>query len=409
MVPAVACSKGVLPKRMPLLAAVIACVSWLSGGCGPDPFDYSSLKMYWSVAVGDLNQDGLPDIAATYGKGYEHEGFVAVYLQDPTHPGTFALSGTYSVGSDPVYLVLSDLNGDGRLDLATANSSLSSKQVPSSGVSVLLQDPSQHGQFLSASNYVTGTSPHAVAVGDLNGDGRPDLAIADSNGISALFQNPNKAGTFLPVATVGGGSGMESVAIEDLDGDGKPDLVAANYSAVVVLLQQSTMPGRFSPPVTYEAGSKPSSIAVADLDGDGKPDLAVADYAASATAGSPGLSVLLQNPRVPGTFSPAIAYSTDNASGYVAVADLNADARPDLAVGNVGSFSILLQNVYLPGQFAAANNYETDHVGVVSIATGDMNGDSRIDLVLAENGLKIRFQDISNPGKFLRPTTIAEP
>jgi hypothetical protein len=123
-----------------------------------------------------------------------------------------------------------------------------------------------------------GNSPISVAVADLNGDGKPDLATANwfSDDVSVLLNQGN--GTFAAAVNYGADSYPISVAAADLNGDGKPDLAVANRNSdhVSVLLNQGN--GTFAAAVSYAAGTSPSSVAAADLNGDGKPDLAVANY-----------------------------------------------------------------------------------------------------------------------------------
>lgn len=409
-----------------LLLGVVLCVLLACQACGFIGGSSSIIppfSLYTSVAVADLNGDGKPDIATCYVRIADappHPGFVAVYLQDPSRPGAFFPPVIYSVGNDPFSIAVGDLNGDGKPDIVTANNILASNGAGTSNVSVLLQDPGKPGQFLGATNYPTGPLPHNVAIGDLNGDGRPDLAVADATGISILFQNPGMPGSFLPPTTVAVASPpllASSVAIGDLNGDGKADLVATAGLRVVVLLQNATTPGTFSPPTSYGAGDQPISVAVADLNGDGKPDLAVANL---GSGGMASVSVLLQDPSVPGTFLAATNYKTATASGAVAIADLNGDGKPDLAVANtgalagvcppscntLGSVSVLLQDPGVPGHFQASVNYaHTDQV--LSVAVGDMNGDNKPDLVVAEGGgIVIQFQNPAAPGVFLPPVMI---
>jgi hypothetical protein len=321
---------------------------------------------------------------------------------------------TYDVGNDPAAVAVADLNGDGKLDIVTANTILSADGTGSSSVSVLLQDPVNPGRFLPAVNYPTGFSPVHVAIGDLNEDGKPDLAVADTTGISILLQNPAALGQFLPLRTIPiGNGGSSAVAIADLNGDGKADLVATASDALVYL-QDPSSPGNFLAPVHYTVGAQPAAIAIADFNADGLPDLAIANL------GSPdgisvhaSLSVLLQSPAGTGSFLPATSYSTGFYSWTITVADLNGDGKQDIAVGNMGSFSggsisVFLQNPASPGTFQSATNYAES--GTVScVVAADIEGDGRQDLVIAANGLEIRFQDPANPGRFLAPVVIGSP
>jgi hypothetical protein len=120
--------------------------------------------------------------------------------------------------------------------------------------------------------------PYAVAVGDFNGDGKPDLAVANwlSSNVSMLLGNGD--GTFQAVRNFDVGSGPRSVAVGDFNGDGKPDLAVANYypSNVSVLLGNGD--GSFQAATNFDAGSGPDSVAGDDFNGDGQADLVEANY-----------------------------------------------------------------------------------------------------------------------------------
>ena len=133
-----------------------------------------------------------------------------------------------------------------------------------------------------------------MAVGDLNGDGKPDLVVANrgSNTVSVLLGNGQR---HLRAATnFAAGTAPYSVAVGDLNGDGKPDLVVANYGSNTVSVLLGTGNGTFAAATNFAVGTAPYSVAVADVNGDGKPDLVVAD------GGSNDVSVLLNNGAVSG-------------------------------------------------------------------------------------------------------------
>ena len=176
--------------------------------------------------------------------------------------------------------------------------------------------PSSSIALGAPSSYSVGINPNSVAVGDFNGDGKLDLAVANSfdNFVSVLLGKGD--GTFQAAVNYGTGSGPLSVAVGDFNGDGKLDLVVTNAfdNNVSVLLGNGD--GTFQAAVNYGAGSAPNSVAVGDFNGDGKLDLAVANN------GSNNLSVLLGNGD--GTFQAAVNYSAGKGPYSVAVGDFNA-------------------------------------------------------------------------------------
>jgi hypothetical protein len=414
--------------RVPLLVCAALTLTACGGGGGGDgggetipPFD-----LYSSVAVADINGDGLPDVVAAYthiAGPPPHPGFVAVYLQNGANPGHFLPASTYAVGNDPVSVAVADLDGDGRPDIVTTNAILSANGAGNSTVSVLLQDAVHPGRYLPAMNYVTGADPVFVAIGDLNGDGKPDLGVADSTGISVLLQD--SAGRFLPKTTIATGGPCSSVAIVDLDGDGIPDLLATDAASVLVLLQNPGDGGSFQAPVRYAAGQQPHYAVAGDLNGDGKPDIAVANIGTPSDLTKASASVLLQDPTHPGAFLAAVNYATEADSVTVAIADLDGNGSPDLAVANSGTLagvcppncnsvntgvSVLLQDATTAGHFGSAANYPaTGSDFVTGVAVADVNGDGKADLiVLQAGGVFIRLQDPLHPGQFLGAASLTD-
>lgn len=412
-----------MPRPWPLRALISICallpiLALIS--CGSAPFGGGGTPIippfnsYTSCVVADFNGDGKLDIAVAYSTvsaAPPHPGFVAVYLQDPAHARQFLAPSTYDVGNDPVGLAAGDLNGDDKPDLVSVNTIMNASGTGDSSVSVLLQDPANPGKFLSTTNYPTGFSPVSVAIGDLNRDGKPDLAVSDTTGISILLQSSTAAGQFLPLTTIPiQNGGTSSLAIADLNGDGKLDL-AATGSDLNIFMQNPSSPGNFLSPVHYPVGAQPISIAVQDFNADGHPDLAIANLGSPDGTTPASVSVLLQNPAAAGNFLPAVNYATGIYSLMIAAADLNRDGKPDLVVANMGTFtggsvSVLLQDPAVIGAFQAATDYPES--GPVSwIAAADLDGDGSNDLIIAANYLEIRFQDSANPGTFLQPIVIA--
>jgi hypothetical protein len=372
-----------------------------------------------SVAVADVNGDGKPDLVVANGCvestcSTNGDGAAGVLLGNGD--GTFQAAVTYdSGGFSPESVAIADVNGDGKPDLIVANwcASINSNGGCSTDgvVSVLIGNGD--GTFQTAVTYDTGGfETLSVAVADVNGDGKPDVLVANvcasetncNNGIVGVLLG-NGDGTFQTAVTYGsGGHTAESVAVADVNGDGKPDLVVANQcvdsscstdGAAGVLLGNGD--GTFQAAVTYDSGGLLSdSIAVADVNGDGKPDLVVANACGSTIIqycdpqrGANGtVGVLLGNGD--GTFQPAVTYDTDCTAESVAVADVNGDGKPDLVVAgcsvNVcsnGVASILLGNG--DGTFQAPVSYSASGWGEFSVVATDVNGDGIPDVVVADS------------------------
>src|SRR5579872_4146599 len=286
----------------------------------------------YSMTAADVNGDGRADLIVAN----ESSNSVSVLL-NTTAPGastpTFAAQQTFSVGSIPKSLTVADVNGDGHPDLIVANAG-------SNSVSVLLNTTAPGAttpSFAGQQTFATGSNPLSVAVADLNGDGHPDLIVANysSNSVSVLLDTTATGATtpsFAAQKTIAAGSGPRSVTPADVNGDGLVDLIVTNeQSNSVSVLLNSTTPGATTPSFaaqqTFASGSGPISVTACDLNGDGHPDLIVAD------AGSNSLSVLM-NTTAPGAATPAFAAQQTFASGAnpnsVTACDLNGDGRPDL-------------------------------------------------------------------------------
>ncbi len=284
-----------------------------------------------SVAVGDFNGAGWPDLA--FANSYTNDVGVLLNLCDGG--GFFsATPTTYAAGTTPVAVVVGDFNGDGRLDLAVANAGTDQGGT----VSLLLNQGD--GGFAGQVSFAVGKMPSALAEGDLNGNGRLDLVVVNfSDRTLSVLLNDGDGG-FDAQTTYSVGNSPQSVAVGDFNGDGRPDLAVANQGDETVGVLMNRGDGGFSTQATYAVSGGPYSIAVGDFNGDGEPDLAVAGF------GNETVSLLLNQG---GTFATALTFAVGNSPGAVAVGDFNRDGRPDLAVANYfdGTVSVLL-NVCSP-------------------------------------------------------------
>ena len=354
------------------------------------------------IAVADLDGNGIPDLlgmVSTSVNGGATQGYISARYQMAT--GQFVLPPTrFGVGLGPANFVLADVNGDGRPDLVVANAS-------DATVSVRLADAARPGSFLPATVLSTpGRTPLDVAVGDLNGDGLRDIVVAASGANSVLVFNQIAGGTFAAPMAMAVGGDPQAVAVGDLDGNGRTDIaVATSANTVSVLLQTSA--GTFAPAVDYATGVNPAAIKAVDLNGDGKLDLLTANYGAATGPNTLGLSMLLQGATA-GAFPTHVEYATDYRAAALAVGDLDGDGRPDVVVANAGlpgfpgSVSVLRQDPVTPGALLPASN----HLGLwgpLGVAIADMDGDGHPDLVVADGDITVRYQSATTPLTFAPP------
>ncbi|BCM88663.1 hypothetical protein IAD21_00504 [Abditibacteriota bacterium] len=284
------------------------------------------------------------------------------------HALSFATKIDYSTAPRPVLLVKGDFDGDGKTDLATAN-------TRNNNLSVLLNNG--NGTFKTNDDYSTGDTPVGVTVGDFNGDGKTDLATANyiSSNVSVLLNNGD--GTFDTNVDYDVGSSPQSVVTGDFDGDGKTDLATANQDSNSVSVLLGVGDGTFATKVDYDTGSLPYSVVTGDFNGDGKTDLAVANYDSST------VSVLLGSGT--GTFATKVDYDTGSGPYNVVVGDFNGDGKTDLATANfnVDTVSVLSNNG--DGTFGTHVDYDAGSLPQ-SVGVGDFDGDGKADLVTANQG-----------------------
>jgi hypothetical protein len=322
------------------------------------------------VAVADLNRDGKPDLSVT------NMGSNTVSVLLGKGDGTFGAPTDFAVGDTPVHVAVADLNRDGKLDLVVANCTSACESGPG-GVSVLLGNGD--GTFAPKTDLATADHPDAVAVADLDRDGKLDLAVAaQSRKLSVLLGNGD--GTFGPKTDLDVGPNPSFVAAGDLNRDGKPDLALADNSISILLGDGG---GGFGPYTGVGSAAEPISVVVADLNLDGKLDLAAPNFLDANS-----ISVVLGNGA--GTFGPTKTYSIAPPGGCgggvhgsfcdaisLAAGDLNGDGKPDL-VTTLGGGSVAVVLGTGTGEFGPPAFFPSAYA---SVAVADLDRDGRLDVV----------------------------
>ena len=322
--------------------------------------------------------------------GVTSADFQLAFTGRTTASSTFAISPNN--GYNTVYdVTVNSISGKGTLRLVLVDNS---NIVNEYG----FQLANPNGTMEPQQTYATGAAPSSVAAADLNGDGKPDLIVANSSDDTVGVLLGNGDGTFQNQETYSVGSNPTSVAVADVNGDGKPDLIVANSSDGTVGVLLGNGDGTFQAQQTYATGenSSPRFVAVADLNGDGKQDIVVADYSSNE------VGILLGNGN--GTFQAQQTFTVGTGPQALALGDINGDGKLDLVTGNNGrSVSVLLGNG--DGTFQAAHSTFTGGFRPCSVALADLNGDGKLDMTFASLGSKVFVMLGNGDGTFQTWTT----
>lgn len=299
--------------------------------------------------------------------------------------GRFLPYETIPVGSWPEVVAIGDLNNDGREDVALATSFYFDPENDHH-LHVFLQD--QQGKLAFAYKLPTGQRPRAIAMGDVDHDGLTDVAVANADGTVGIFAQDG-SGRLDPMVSYPVGTGPDGVSIADLNGDGLSDVVVSHWNSEFISLLLQNPTGTLDAAVNYGAQNGGyDEIGTSDVNRDGDADVVLM----SGQGLDPDLSVFLQN-RTEGIVKNPIPYVVTNRNTHgFAVGDFNHDGRQDVVVssgGNRGSsfdpplIHVLLQRadgtLDAPVQFAAFDIPE-------SVVVADVNGDERDDVLVAHGG-----------------------
>ena len=289
-----------------------------------------------SVAVADLNRDGIPDIIVTNSASSD----VSILLG--RGDGTFQPQRRFDATVNPFGLAVGDLNGDGLPDLAVIDSN--TKEQGKVGILLGRPDGSFRPPLLFPSPITDNFPRTTIKIVDVNGDGHNDLLITSDVDPNTHVLLGNGDGTFhrgTDYASLGPG-----LAIADLNGDGKPDLVQTESAADFLRYLLGNGDGTFQDQRTRDGGQEPSAVVVADLNGDHIPDAIVADTGLfqPTHSGPPAVELYPGMVDSHGQFAgfgdPTIL-ATLQAPHDLQVADLNGDGAPDIVAVDRNGIEII--------------------------------------------------------------------
>ena len=404
---------GVVWRRGSAAGAVL--VSAALAACGGGGGGHDGLPAFESaggVVAADFDGDGRLDLAVAVAEidgPPPHAGVVKVWLQRRDQPGAFTGPARYTVGPDPWHLVAADVDGDGRMDLAAMSAQAAADaQAPLVDSVVVLQGRGD-GRFDTLAHLHAGVRLTGLAAADVDGDGRPDLVFSGVGAASGLWWNDRGAGGVLSPPVILDASVGSAVALGDLDADGRADPLVMVGDTLRWWAAQPGQARAFLPARTVASGPWPTCALAVDLDVDGRLDLVLCTRA-RMDVGAPG-ELRVWRQEAGGSFVASSTVPLPVHAWQCLAADTNGDGLPDLAA--VGAawgdlFDDMLAVVpgdrSRPGALLAPLLTATqDTASGYHLALGDLDGDGAVDIAVPTGGsLLLMWADSAELGGIRR-------
>jgi len=332
-----------------------------------------------SVATGDLDNDGKPDVVTT-----NHDNKSISILKNnsqytPNSHPVLAAPINYTLLGQPVNVTISDVDGDGKLDLIVS-------QEPD--IVSILRNTSTPGNIsfapkvdITAQNYT-----QDVKVADMDGDGKPEIIVTNSLSTTfSIFKNQSVPGhiSFASNTDFTTNNLLQGLGVGDFDGDGKIDIAVTSTDAnYVSVFKNTSTVGSFSftGRIDYSVGTEPYQLFIGDIDGDGKADISVTNDASFNVS-------VLKNTSTNNTisFNDPVNFTAGHAPYGLYFADLNGDSKPDMVAADEGDNEVsVYRNTSIAGaiSFDDRATFNCGH-GPRGVAAIDMNGDGQPDIITA--------------------------